>query len=203
MHEDDDYDEFLDRIRKMFNLDKDHFDVDFLIMPESALDPDSPFKDDAKKGIKVTYHFEPGMEKPEIKIEGNFDAEKFQRYLENLNIKEMPRINQIKPNRMKEVIDAKEMMIDPCLDIDESCIIEPYSEVTAEDGHCKIIIEVPGIEKGHVLLSLDNKGKTLKFLAESNVRKYEKFIPLPAKSTMQGYSMNVNNGIATIILRKL
>ena len=202
MNDDDNYEDFLNQIRKMFNLDLDAFDVDFLIMPESSLNPNLPSKDKNKKGIKVTYHFEPGMERPEIKVEGDFDAEKFRKYLADLNLQNMPQIKRYSSKKKENVIDAKDLLMDQCLDVDAACIIEPRSDVSMENGHIKIVIEAPGIEKGHALLSLDNKGRTLKFSAESNIRKYEKFIELPSKSMIEDYKLSVNNGIVTILLKR-
>ena len=73
---DDDYNEFLERIKKYLNLDQGSFDVDFLFLPEPNFDPRTNRNNDKFKGFKVTYHYESGMDKPEIKVEGNFDKKK-------------------------------------------------------------------------------------------------------------------------------
>jgi len=70
---DDDYYDFLERIKKLLKIDKGVFDVDFLFLPESNFDPNLNRQNKKIEGFKVTYHFESGMEKPEIKIEGDFD----------------------------------------------------------------------------------------------------------------------------------
>ena len=69
---DDDYNEFLERFKKFLNIDSDKFDVDFLFLPEPNFDPNNNLKDENVKGFKVTYHFESGMDKPEIRIDIRF-----------------------------------------------------------------------------------------------------------------------------------
>ena len=68
-----DFDDMVDKIRKFFNFNSDTFDVDFLVFPEATEDLNLKFGDEDVEGFKVSYHFETGMEKPEIKIEGDFD----------------------------------------------------------------------------------------------------------------------------------
>ena len=47
---DDDYNEFLERIKKYLNIDSDIFDVDFLFLPEPNFDPNLNLKDENTKG---------------------------------------------------------------------------------------------------------------------------------------------------------
>ena len=66
----------------------------------------------------------------------------------------------------------------------------------------EIILEVPGVEKGHVILSLSNDGRKLKINAQNPIRNFEKEINLPFKSSLEGHVMDINNGIASIIIKK-
>jgi len=66
----------------------------------------------------------------------------------------------------------------------------------------EIILEVPGVEKGHVILSLSNDGRKLKIIAKNSNRNFEKEIKLPFKSSLDGHIMDINNGIASIIIKK-
>ncbi|MFX1600126.1 MAG: hypothetical protein ACFFB6_05970, partial [Promethearchaeota archaeon] len=69
----DEFDDIIDEIKKYFKIDSDKFDVDFLFIPESESNINLKPKNEKIKGFKISYHFETGMEKPEIRIEGNID----------------------------------------------------------------------------------------------------------------------------------
>ncbi|MBY9013061.1 MAG: hypothetical protein KGD70_11870, partial [Candidatus Lokiarchaeota archaeon] len=109
----DDYDEFLDRIKKYLNIDSDVFDVDFLFMPEQNFDPNMNLEDENIKAFKVTYHFEPGMNKPEIRIEGNFDEKKLQDYFKRLNISNSPQFKGLRQSGKKQSIDVGTLSLQP------------------------------------------------------------------------------------------
>ena len=72
-YDDDDYNDFIERIKEYLKNAKGIVDFDIFFMDEPNTDgklrPDS-------KGFKVSYHFEPGMDKPEVKIEGDFNPKK-------------------------------------------------------------------------------------------------------------------------------
>ncbi|MFW9946691.1 MAG: Hsp20/alpha crystallin family protein [Candidatus Odinarchaeota archaeon] len=199
----DDIDDFFERIKENFGLNWDKFDVDFLFLPGSSLDQTKSPKNKKGKGFKVTYHFEPGMDKPEIRIEGDFDQSKLQDYLKRLNLSKYSNFQQLpKTTKVKE-INAIELQIEPTKNYDKIKIIEPYSELNEYEDFIEIILEVPGVEKGHFLLSLTEDGRNLKISAESQIRKFVKMIKLPFKCTMDDYSLDINNGIAILKLNKI
>ena len=197
----DEYDDIIDRFRKFFKIDSDLFDVDFFFLPEQMKNLEFNSKNPNVKGFKVSYHFEKGMDKPEIRIEGDIDQEKLKEYLKGLNIEEAPHIKYVnKPNKPK-LIDAKTLSIEPC-EVGKSCVVEPFSEVNDFGDYVEIILEVPGVESGHVILSLNENGRILKISAKNPLRSYEKEVRLPFKTSLDGHVLDVNNGIASIILKK-
>jgi len=198
----DDFDDFFEEIKKYLSLNADMFDMDFIFLPESSLDPNLTPHDKNVKGFKVTYHFEPGMDKPEIRIEGDFDQKKIQDYLNKINVPNNSRLKKLKKSKNQNVIDATNLIIDPLGQGNTSDIKEPFSEVCDFDNYMEIIIELPGIEKGHVILSLGEDEKTLKISADNGIRRYLKQIQLPFNTSMNKYKLEINNGIATIIMRK-
>ena len=60
----DDFDEFIERIKRHFKLDSDMFEIDFLFLPESEVKRGRAPNNEKTKGFKISYHFESGMEKP-------------------------------------------------------------------------------------------------------------------------------------------
>jgi len=175
---DDDYNEFLERIKKFLNIDSDIFDVDFLFLPEPNFAPSTNPKNRSVKGFKVTYHFESGMDKPEIKIEGNFDEKKLQDYFKRLNISNFPQFKRLGQSDKKQSIEVGNLSLEPYLEQKKSLTKEPYYEINSHDEFADIVIEAPGIEKGHIILSLS------------------------FESTMEDHVLEVNNGIVSIIMRK-
>ena len=198
----DDYDEFLDRIKKYLNIDSDIFDVDFLFMPEQNFDPKMNLEDEDVKAFKVTYHFEPGMNKPEIRIEGNFDEKKLQDYFKRLNISNSPQFKGLRQSGKKQSIDVGTLSLQPNIKHEKSMAMEPYYEVNLHEDFADIIIEAPGVEKGHIILSLSEDGRKIKVLIEINFVSIEKEIRLPFESTMDDHLLEVNNGIVSIIMKK-
>ena len=199
---DDDYNEFLERIKKFLNIDSDIFDVDFLFLPEPNFNPKTNLKDENVKGFKVTYHFESGMDKPEIKIEGNFDEKKLQDYFKRLNIPNFPQSKRLGQSGKKQAINLGTLSLQPNMEQEKSMAKEPYYEINLHQDFADIVIEAPGIEKGHIILSLSEDGRKLKVSIEINFVNNEKEILLPFESTMEGHVLEVNNGIISIIIRR-
>ena len=110
---DDDYTDFLERIKKYLNLGEGAFDVDFLFLPEPNFDPKTSRNDDKFKGFKVTYHYESGMDKPEIRVEGNFDEKKLQEYFKKFNLTQHPQIKRLNPSRERQAIDVGTLSLRP------------------------------------------------------------------------------------------
>ena len=202
----DDYEDFyediLEKFKEYFKIDPNLSDVVFLFIPEpiknNVMDQDSN-----TKGFKVSYHFESGMDKPEIKFEGNIDEKKMHEYLKKINMQQNPHFKLMRKdqNQPKEM-DASIFSLEPCYEEDENCSPEPYTEIQYLENGVEIILEVPGVEKGHVILSLSNDGRKLKIIAKNQIRNFEKEIKLPFKSSLEGHVMDINNGIASIIIKK-
>jgi len=203
----DDYEDFyadiLEKFKKYFKINPDLSDVDFLFIPEPIKNFDMDSQDPNIKGFKVSYHFEPGMDKPEIRIEGDIDQKKMLEYLKGIKMQQNPRFKLMRKdqNQGKE-IDASMFSLAPCNEEEENCSLEPYSEILYLEDGVEIILEVPGVEKGHLILSLSNDGRKLKINAKNQIRNIEKEIKLPFKSSLDGHIMNINNGIASIIIKK-
>lgn len=198
----DEYDDFFEQIKKYLGINLDMFDVDFLFLPEPTSDP----KSRKAKGFKVTYHFEAGMNKPEVRIEGDFDENKLQEYLKRINFSNYPDYRGFKGSSKqmkKKEIDVKELSFDSNRSDDNPKFIEPFSELIECNDHYRIIIEAPGVEKGHFLLSLSEDGKNLNINAESQFRKFLKNIKLPLKCTLDNYKIEMKNGIITLKINKL
>ena len=176
-YDDDEYKDFIEKFKKFFKIDSDIFDIDFLFMPESMRDPNVDPTNSEMKGFKVSYHFEKGMDEPEIKIEGDIDEDKIKEYLKGMDMRNIPNFK-----RVRKVPHSKE--------------IDEYED------RVEILLEVPGIEKGHVILSLSQDGKKAKIYAENSKRSFEKEVKLPFKSSLDDHNLEVNNGIATIIFKK-
>ncbi|MFX1499096.1 MAG: Hsp20/alpha crystallin family protein [Promethearchaeota archaeon] len=198
----DDYDDFFEQIKKYLGTNLDMFDVDFLFLPEPTSDP----KSKKAKGFKVTYHFEAGMDKPEVRIEGDFDESKLQDYLKRINFSKnsnYPRFQRSAKQTKRKEIDVKELSLDSSKGEGNLKFIEPFSELTECTDHYKIVIEAPGVEKGHFLLSLSEDGKNLNINAESQFRKFLKNIKLPLKCTLDNYKLEMKNGIISLRINKL
>ena len=200
---DDDYYDFLEQIKKYLKIDKGDFDVDFLFLPESNFDPNLNLQNKKVEGFKVTYHFESGMEKPEIKIESDFDEKKLKEYIKKLNLSSSPQFKMLRKSGKKPVMDVGTLSLKPDFEQEEFLEKEPYYELIMYDDYTEIVMELPGIEKGHIVLSLSEDGRKLKILTESNFQNFEKELQLPFESTMKDHVVEVNNGIVSIIIRKI
>ncbi len=198
----DDYNDFLERIKKHLNLDQGAFDVDFLFLPEPNFDPKTIRNNDKFKAFKVTYHFESGMDKPEIKVEGNFDEKKLQEYFKNFDLSNHPHLKRLNPSRDRQAIDVGPLSLQPNYEKGDSLSKNPYFEINLYEHSAEIIIEAPGIEKGHILLSLSEDERTLRVSIEINLINIKREILLPFESTMDDHILEVNNGIVTIIMQK-
>jgi len=197
------YEDIIEKFKKYFKIDPDLSDVDFLFIPEPIKDFDIDSQDPNIKGFKVSYHFESGMDKPEIRIEGDIDEKKMHEYLKEIKMQQNPRFKLMrKDQNLGKEVDASMFSLEPCHDEEENCSFEPYSEILYFEDGVEIILEVPGVEKGHLILSLSNDGRKLKINAKNQIRNFEKEIKLPFKSSLDGHILNINNGIASIIIKK-
>jgi HSP20 family molecular chaperone IbpA len=199
----DDFDDFIDRIKKHFKLDSDMFDIDFLFLPESEIKRGRIPNNDKIKGFKISYHFESGMEKPDIKIEGNIDNEKVWEYLKDADLSKLPNVRELYESQPVKEIDAKTLSLESYREENEEnklIFLEPYSEVCNNEGFTEVLIEIPGIDQKDVDISFQGKGKELVFKAINKHRKYMTTIALPFQSSEEECEMEVNNGVAIIKL---
>ena len=198
----DDYDKFLDDIKKLFKFNSKFFDADFFFIPESFNDLDVDKKN--TRGFKVSYHYEAGMDEPDIKIEGDIDEKKLREYLQKHNIEVDSRFKNIFNRKQIEEIDAGELSLEPESGIHtaESRVIEPYTEINDFDNSYEIILEVPGTNKDDIILNLNEVERKITFSARNNLKHYLKHIYLPFNISMEDYNLEVNNGIATLKYRK-
>ena len=195
----DDYDDILDKLKKFFDFDSKLFDVDFFIFPDinKNIDP----KNKKSKGFKISYHFEKGMDKPEIRIEGDVDEKKLHEYLNNLKNKN-PNFKILKRGNLNNIINANELSLEQKREFEQSKRIEPYTEVNDCAEFTEIIFEVPGIEKQNIHLTFYDNENKITIIAHHTNREYHKDIFLPFRPSPEDYNLEVNNGIAIIRLWK-
>jgi HSP20 family molecular chaperone IbpA len=178
--------------------------MDFYIFPESDLGKKiglNDLQDNKNKGIKISYHFEPGMDEPEVKIESDIDKDKIKEYLKGLNSKNHSNLRKFMktPSKSnKKYIDAEQLSLDNSKKKKER---EPLTEVHDYANYTEIILEVPGIREEDVEIEITNDGKTFEFSAENENSRYVKMLPLTFRIRDPDYSINVNNGIAIIKIK--
>jgi HSP20 family molecular chaperone IbpA len=210
------YDEFIERIRKKFNIDSDVFDAEFYIFPSSGLGKRFGLEPD-DKGFKISYHYEKGMDKPEINIDGKFDKDKLEDYFKRMkfiksnnpnidNLKDMKKLFRAQRNEKerKQEIDAEELKLQKPLGEEEEKkeITEPQCEIIDSGDGIEIIMECPGIKENNIFISLDDENKILNFNAENKNKKYEKKVQLPCSMAMKNETLEVNNGIVFFKCKK-
>jgi len=194
----DDFDEMIDEFKKMFNVDSDIFEVDFFFIPESGIDLKSKRTGKNIKGFKVSYHFEAGMEKPDIKIEGIIDEKKIREQLKDIDLNKYPNLKNILDSKSVSEIDANSLLFDSPLEKNVSSTSEPYTEINDKKDSSEIILEIPGIEQENIQLKFNEYGNQVKITADNGQRKYSKIISLPFKSSELDCELEVNNGITII-----
>ena len=199
-----DFDDIIDKIKKFFNFKSDIFDLDVLVFPEPSENNSLKFGDENAEGFKVSYHFETGMDKPEIKIEGDFDERKLHEYLKQFNVDQDVPIQGNFPPVQKDVLDAGMLSLDNVhdeklvLEEEPSIIFEPDTEINDFDYFTEIILEVPGIKEEDIFVSFNEDGSRITIFAQNEKRKYQKDIHLSFKASESNYTLKVNNGLAII-----
>ncbi|MFX1309987.1 MAG: hypothetical protein ACFE9M_02070 [Promethearchaeota archaeon] len=199
----DEFDDIIDEIKKYFKLDSDKFDVDFLFIPESESNINLKPIDKKIKGFKISYHFETGMEKPEIKIEGNIDDKRIREYLKNIDLSNYPNLKNLFETKYKEEIDANMLSLDFSEQNMDQSILEPHTEVNDYTDFIEIVLDIPGMSEEDVMIDIIEGGTKLIFNAENRNRSYMKSVRLPFKSSAEHFEMEVKNGLAIIKVRKL
>ncbi|UCC20052.1 MAG: Hsp20/alpha crystallin family protein [Promethearchaeota archaeon] len=198
----DDFDDFIDDIKKYFNINSDMFDVDFLFIPESERDSGLKPQNKKVKGFKISYHFESGMEKPEIRIEGNIDDQKIREYLANVDLSKYPTLKRLFDTETLEPIDANKLSLDLSEQVDNLSILEPYTEINDYKDYTEIILDIPGMSEKNIKIDISEGGTQLIFNAENKSRRFMKNIYLPFKTNAESYDLEVKNGIGIIIVKK-
>jgi len=189
-------------MKKMFNFNSDLMDIDFFLFPTD--DPEAEFDPEKikKNGVKISYHYERDMDKPEVKIEGDIDNEKLQEYFKMMNINDFKNVKKFKNFKFepkKPELDAESLTLEPSSHTHGLKVLEPYTEVNDFDDFTEIILEVPGIEnEEEIYFDFDNHGKRLAITAHSPARRYHKVIDLPFPSSKEDISLKLNNGIADL-----
>ena len=197
----DDFDDFIDRIKKYFKLDSDMFDVDFLFVPESDIDLAKKPNDEKVKGFKISYHYESGMDKPEIKVKGNLDDKNIREHLRNVDLSKIPKLKDLYNSPSKKEIDASKLSLETSLKNEADVgtyVLEPYAEICDNEGFSEILIEIPGMGTDNVNIRFEDKGRKLIFTAENEKRRFMKSVQLPFKTSETECEIEVNNGIAII-----
>lgn len=199
----DEFDDFIDKIKKHFKLDSDMFEIDFLFLPESEIKRGRTPDNKKIRGFKISYHFESGMEKPEVKIEGNIDSKKVWDYLKDADLSKFPNIRELYDSKSTKEIDANTLSLDfyeEEKEDNELVVIEPYTEVCINEDFTEILIESPGINQEDVEISFRDEGKKLVFRAVNESRNYLTTVVLPFQSSLENSELEVSNGIAIIKL---
>ena len=195
----DDVDDFFEKVKNFFNLDTDIFDIDVFLFPEAFRNKEIDLEDDDMQGFKVSYHFETGMDEPDVKIEGNLDEKKLNEYIKRYNPENREQIREfVRPNMSNE-IDASELTLEDHSNEGYSDIIEPYTEINDFDEFTEVIIDIPGIKRDDISINYNIDCTILSFYAQKDDQTYNKDIQLPYKSSKDDTSIEINNGI--IILK--
>ena len=199
-----DFDDIIDKIKKFFDFKSDIFDVDVLVFPEPTEDVNLKFGDEKAEGFKVSYHYETGMDKPEIKIEGDFDEKKLHEYLKQFKLDQKVPIQESFPHTPRDVLDAGMLSLDDIqdeelqLEEERQYVFEPETEINDFDYFTEIILEVPGIEEEDIFVDFNEDGSKMTVIAQNEKRKYQKDIILPFKASENNYTLKVNNGLAIL-----
>ncbi|MFW9879980.1 MAG: hypothetical protein ACFFG0_43455 [Candidatus Thorarchaeota archaeon] len=198
----DDFDDIINEIKKYFKLNSDIFDVDFLFIPESEIGLDLKPGNKKAKGFKISYHFEPGMEKPDIKIEGNINDNKIREYLANVDLSKYPTLKKMFENEFTGEIDANKLSLDFSEQESNLSILEPNTEINDYKDYTEIVVDLPGMSKEDIKIDMSEGGTQLILNAENKSRRYMKNIYLPFKITAKSYDLEVKNGLGIITVKK-
>ncbi|MEJ2249991.1 MAG: hypothetical protein P8Y97_10065 [Candidatus Lokiarchaeota archaeon] len=185
--------------------------MDFYIFPDSDLGKKlglDNFDKNESKGIRISYHFEPGMKEPDVKIDSDIDKDKINEYMKRINLKNRPDLRKFIQSRSKSTkkpkknfIDAEELSLDNNQGKEPLKEREPLTEVHDYADYTEIILEVPGVNKEDIEIRFQNDGKTFKFCGKSESCEFVKVIPLTFKVRDPEYSVELNNGIAVIKIK--
>ena len=194
---DDIYKDLFDEVSKW--LKKGASIVDFDIFVSTNLDPEN--KKDNFKHLKISYNIDPEVGAPKLKIKGNLNKKDLENYLKFFKNKEI----DYDYESFKDNFEEQEDYFNNYYEQENSKYyyeVEPLAEVNEFDDFTEIILEAPGVEEGAIVLSFSEDGKTLRFTAETEFKRYIKTFKLPFSSSNEKCSLTVNNGIVNLIIRK-
>jgi HSP20 family molecular chaperone IbpA len=143
------------------------------------------------------------MEKPEIRIEGNIDEKKIQEYLEGIDMSQHPHLKKLLESNNIEELDASKLSLEANELDDDLLIIEPHTEINNTKDYSEIVFEIPGISKEDVNIDFSEEGSELIFKAENDTRKYVKNVNLPFLVSTKDYDIEVKNGLAIILVKRI
>jgi len=198
----DDFDDIIDEIKKYFKLNSDIFDIDFLFIPESKNSLNLKPENKNVKGFKVSYHFESGMEKPEIKIEGNIDENRIRELIKDIDISKYPTLKKMFASKPLKELDVKTLSLEFPEQEEDLYILEPHTEINDYDNYTEIVLEIPGMSENDVNIDFSEGGNKLIFNAENANRRFKKSVHLPFISSPKDCEIEVKNGLAIIIVKK-
>ncbi len=199
----DDFDDFIDKIKKNFKIDSDIFDIDFLFIPESKNNLGIKPEKENMKGFKVSYHFESGMDKPEIKVEGNIDENRIRELLKGMDISKYPKLKNMFNAKSVNEYDANMLSLETQEHKENFEYLEPLVEINDYKDCSEIIFEIPGMSEEDIKIDINDGGDQLTIKAENKNRKYMKTIQLPFISSLKECDTEVKNGLAIILVKKL
>jgi HSP20 family molecular chaperone IbpA len=204
---DDNFDEYYKKFKERFRdffegfsgiFNKDFDFTDFSEFPKVDFDKDFKFKDNDTKSYSISYHFQTGMDKPEIRVRGNINDKFLAEFLRGIPgfITEQPTIKKLSltPESL-EKISKTESSGKP------SEAIEPYADITDLEDYIEICLELPGVKKEEIKLEFNENGEILTLNAKRDGRRFYKEIKLPADMDIKNYTLELNNGIASIKIK--
>ncbi|MHA1292537.1 MAG: Hsp20/alpha crystallin family protein [Promethearchaeota archaeon] len=196
-----DFDDIFNELKDLFDFNSNIVDFDIYFFPDSEenlkLRPKKKMKGDSSRGIKVSYHYETGMDNPEVNIEGDFKEKEIGTFL-NQFYNRFSNIKNIFEDKNSSIIDGNRLSLKR-LRNGKTNIVEPYTEINVLENYAEILMEVPGIQYKDIDISFSKNGKKLIFSALNESKSYIKNINLPFKSSKEKIKIMLNNGI--VILR--
>ncbi|MEZ0393809.1 MAG: archaeal heat shock protein Hsp20 [Desulfurococcaceae archaeon] len=79
---------------------------------------------------------------------------------------------------------------------------EPLVDVFETDEEVKVVVEMPGVEKDKINVSVGEDKRTLIIRASDTDRKYYKEVELPAEVDPSSAKASYRNGVLEVVLRK-
>ncbi len=107
-----------------------------------------------------------------------------------------PRIREFGNIRPRIVAEGEK----PVIEVQED--IEPLTDVIEEDDKIRVIVDLPGVNKEDIKVTVTEDGRKLIISARGEDRKYYKEIDLPAPVDPEKAKATYRNGVLTVELEK-